>query len=424
MGERVLIVDDDEIAGGLSRDLLNESGFEAELLTVSREAIAAIKEKGYKLVILDILMPGIDGLTLCRKIKTDPELSSVKVVIVSGKTFKAEKERARQYGCDLFIEKPYNVDAFVRQVSEVSSRPAAPPAQPAEIESAKLVPASEAALQVTVWGCRSLSGPTPREVSRYGRRTSCVSVEAGNRLFIFDAGSGIAALGEELVKSGRRKEMWIFLTHFHPDHVEGLGTFACAHSPECTLHISGANEPDKSLQTLVQEAFESSMGTNSIEANIDLYEMLEESYEVLPGVLLSSFYANHPGTTLGFALETQGRKLVYCPDSELYGEAATALQDYDEKLSRLCKGADLLIHDGRYTVEDYLTLRNNGHSSFASVVDFAGLNAVKRLLLFHHDNQYSDADLNRIGGEAARMIAGRGYSLQCELAREGLKIGI
>ncbi len=420
MGQRVLIVDDDPIAGGLSRELLEDAGFAADLLTDSAGTLETLKEKAYEVAILDILMPGIDGITLCRKIKGDPETASVRVVIVSGKTYKIDKERALQAGADLFIEKPYKVESFARQIAEVACRPAPSPALEARIGTA-LIPAQQPALEVAVWGCRS-PGPAS-EASRYGRRTSCVSVEAGGRLFIFDAGSGIEDLGQELVKEGRHKELWLFLTHFHKDHVEGLGAFACLYG-DYALHIGGTPEPHQTLEGMLRELLESSQDPRPLTAPIDLYELREESYEVLPGVTLTSFYANHPGTTLGLVLETQGRKLAYCPDSELYGESATAMQDYDEKLGRLLKGADLLIHDGRYTVDDYLTLKSNGHSSFANAVDFAGLNEVKRLLLFHHDSQYSDPDLNRIAAEAARMISGRGYRLQCELAREGLRIGI
>jgi len=151
---------------------------------------------------------------------------------------------------------------------------------------------------------------------------------------------------------------------------------------------------------------------------------MEQTYEIAPGVAVTSFYANHPGTTLGFVLETKGRKIVYCPDSELYGERATALQDYDDRLSKICAGADLLIHDGCYTPEDYHTIRNSGHSSCLSAVHMAGRSGVKRLLLFHMESQYSDQVLDRMGVESARVIAEKGYALECALAREDFKIGI
>lgn len=417
---KILVVDDDKITGGLTSELLEDAGFETEHIDDGTRVMELLKEKGFSIVILDILMPGLDGLTICRRIKSDAQLQSVKVVMVSGKSFDLDKRRAIQYGADLFIEKPYKVETFAQLIVEVAGR-----AQAACAGAAKPTPPNAAAaLQLSIWGCRSL-GETLAPDSRYGRHTSCVCVESDEKLLIFDAGTGIEALGEKIIREGRHKDIWIFLTHFHKDHIEGLGKFACAHSKDYTLHIAGVREPDRELQELLEEAFEESMPEGrALEAEIQLYEMLEESYQVLPDALLTSFYANHPGNTLGFVLEMKGRKLVYCPDSELYGESATALQDYDEKLGKICAGADLLIHDGRYASEDYAQFKNSGHSSFASAVDLAGNNDVRRLLLFHLHDQYSDDKLELIEQQAIGMVAEKGYFLQCTLAREGLEIGL
>ncbi|OGR88487.1 MAG: hypothetical protein A3J74_07580 [Elusimicrobia bacterium RIFCSPHIGHO2_02_FULL_57_9] len=416
---KVLIVDDDKITGGLTSELLEDAGFETELMVDGAGIMEMLKEKSFSIVILDILMPGVDGLTICRRIKTDPDLNSIKVVIVSGKSFELDKRHATQYGADLFIEKPYKVETFAQAIAEVASRREA-----ASIKDLKPIPPSASPLQLSVWGCRSL-GAGAAENSRYGRHTSCVAVDAGEHLLIFDGGSGLESLGEKIIREGKHKELWLFLTHFHKDHIEGLGKFACAYSQDYTLHIAGVREPDREFQDLLEEAFAQTLPEDkTVEAETSLYEMLEESYEVVPDTLITSFYTNHPGNTLGFVLEMKGRKLVYCPDSELYGEAATALQDYDEKLGKICAGADLLIHDGRYSDEDYAKFKNSGHSPFSSTVDLAGNNDVKRLLLFHHHDQYSDEKLDLIEQQAAGLVAEKNYFLQCTLAREGLEMGV
>ena len=124
MGAKVLVVDDDHIAGGLSRDLLIEGGYDATLLTESLKAMDWIKRERPPLVILDILMPGVDGLTLCHQISSEPTLKDIKVIIISGKSFQSDKDRARKYGAILFIEKPYNVEGFLGQIQEVMGRTA------------------------------------------------------------------------------------------------------------------------------------------------------------------------------------------------------------------------------------------------------------------------------------------------------------
>jgi phosphoribosyl 1,2-cyclic phosphodiesterase len=278
---------------------------------------------------------------------------------------------------------------------------------------------------MTVWGCRSLSSFKGGETSRYGRNTSCVSLEIAGQIIILDAGSGIVPMGREIIKNNRYKDLWIFLTHFHQDHLEGLADFAPAYAAGYKLNISGANDPDQALQDRVQRIFETAPPElGALQAELQLFEMREETYEVIPGVQVSPFFANHPGTTLGFVIESEGRRFAYSPDAEIYGEQGTAMQDYDERLGRLIQGVDLLIHDGRYLDSDYQTRKNNGHSSWANTVNLAGRNGVKRLVLFHHDDAYSDTVLDRIEADAQKLVAQKGFKMQVVLAREALKIGI
>ncbi len=421
MPAQIIIVDDDPLVGGLTLELLTDAGYSARLIQDSLKAQDIIKAEKPALVILDILMPGLDGLTLLHRLKSDPETQAIRAIIVSGKSFEAEKQRAAQYGAEAFIEKPYDVEQFAQKVNELMKKEgvepkkiARPPSEPAP------VPRTE--IKAVVWGCRSTSSAVSPVVTRYGKHTSCVSVETPSHIFVFDAGSGISLLGNELMKSGKHKEIWLFLTHFHHDHVEGLAGFPCAREKDYTLHISGASDPDKSLEQSLKAALEPGFGNEMPAAQIELYELMEQTYEILPGVRLSAFYANHPGTTLAYVLQTDGRKIVYCPDSELYGEYATALQDYDEKIGAVCRGADLLFHDGRYTAEDYKKNRNTGHSSFLAAVDFAGKNLIKALVLVHQDDSYADAVLDQMGKDAQARADEHGYKLKVVLGREGLRI--
>jgi ribonuclease BN (tRNA processing enzyme) len=340
---------------------------------------------------------------------------------VSGKSFEAEKQRAAQYGAEAFIEKPYDVELFAQKVNEIMAKQGVEPQKTARPPSAP-APAARTDLKAVVWGCRSSSSAMSPVVAKYGKHTSCVSIETPSHIFVFDAGSGLSLLCNELMKNWKHKELWMFLTHFHHDHVEGLAGFPCARDKDFTLHISGASDPDKSLEQSIQAAFEPGFGAEVPPAKVELYELIEQTYEILPGVRLSAFYANHPGTTLGYVLQAEGRKIVYCPDSELYGEYATALQDYDEKIGAVCRGADLMFHDGRYTAEDYKTHRNTGHSSFVAAVDFAGKNLVKALVLVHQDDSYADGALDQMGKDAQARADERGYKLKVVLGREGLRI--
>ncbi len=247
MAPQIIIVDDDPLVGGLTLELLTDAGYSARLIQDSLKAQDAIKAEKPSLIILDILMPGLDGLTLLHRLKSDPETEPIRAIIVSGKSFEAEKQRAAQYGAEAFIEKPYDVDEFAKKVKELMDKQGVAPQKTARPPSAP-APSARTEIKAVVWGCRSTSSAVSPVVVKYGKHTSCVSVETPSHMFIFDAGSGISLLGNELMKSGKHKELWMFLTHFHHDHIEGLAGFPCRREKDYTLHISGASDPDKPLE--------------------------------------------------------------------------------------------------------------------------------------------------------------------------------
>jgi CheY-like chemotaxis protein len=420
MAVQIIVVDDDPIVGSLTLELLLDAGFTAQWVSDSLKAVDVIKAQKPSLVVLDILMPGLDGLTLLHRLKSDPETSSIKAIVVSGKSFEPDRVRALQYGAECFIEKPYDVEQFAKKVTGLlGSQGHAPSQQP----RAALPPvASRAEVTAAVWGFRSKPGERAPLTPKYGKNTPCVSVETPKNLFIFDAGSGLAVLGDEVARAKKHAEAWLFLTGFAPSRIEGLPAFAGLRDSAFTLHISGASDPDKPLDDALRAVLDPAFGAEPPKASLELYELMEQTYEILPGVRLTAFYANHPGTTLGFVLQTEGRKIAYCPASEIYGEFGTALQDYDEKLGGLVRGCDVLFHDGRYNEEDYKANRNKGHSSFVAAVDFAGKNKIKQLVLMHQDDAYGDIVLDKMGEDAEARAKQKGFDLKVLMAREGLRL--
>jgi ribonuclease BN (tRNA processing enzyme)/ActR/RegA family two-component response regulator len=419
------------MVGELSRDLLTDAGYTVTLVQDSMQAIPTIKAEMPRLIVTDIMMPGITGMDICKAVKSDRALKHIKIIVVSGKSYDVEKQRAFQFGADFFLQKPYNVDTFsatVKSILEGSSANAAPPpAAPVapdiirEDEAVQISDLQAGQIRVTVWGARGLPHVMPNSASRYGRQTSCVSVETKDHLFVMDAGTGIVELGKEIVAKKRYyKDIWICLTHFHLDHILGLGRFAPLYDPNFSIHLIGANDPEKSLKEVAQATFYSSFSLTKQppKAKIDIYEILEDNYELFPGVKLSSMYANHPTSTMIYVLDMLGKRITYSPDSEIWGDA-TAFQDYDEKLGGFVKGSDILIHDAVYTDKDYETRKHEGHSGLSVVVDFAAEKAEARdLVLFHAHPDYSDEDLDKMLADAKARAAAKGFTVECHLPSE------
>ena len=119
----VIVVDDDPLAGGLMTDVLEEAGYTVQWINESAKAIAAIKAGMPRLVVLDILMPGIDGMTLLKTIKEDPQIKDIKCVMVSGKAFQADQDRALRMGASGFITKPYSPDTVAKSIANLVGPP-------------------------------------------------------------------------------------------------------------------------------------------------------------------------------------------------------------------------------------------------------------------------------------------------------------
>ena len=426
----IIIIDDDPMVGELSRDLLTDEGYTVVLVQNSNEAIPAIKANMPKLIVTDIMMPGISGMDICKSVKSDPALKHIKIIVVSGKSYQVEHQRAFQFGADFFLQKPYNVETFSKTVKSImdgsggAKAPAAPVKTDILQEDTGPIQTSDMAqgqLRVTLWGARGFPSVVPNTASRHGRQTACVSVETASSLLIFDAGTGIVPLGAEIMaKKTYYKDIWIFITHFHLGNILGLANFQPIYDPAFSIHLIGANDPEKSLKEVAQATFYSSfsMTKRPPKAKIDIYEVLEDNYELMPGVKLSCMYANHPTSTMVYALEHLGKKIVYAPDSEIWGDA-TAFQDYDERLAVFSKNADLFIHDCMLSDADYEIHKHEGHSGLSVVTDFAAEKALARdLILTHLNPDYTDEELDKMLRDAQTRIQTKGYALNCHLATE------
>ncbi len=102
----VLVVDDNLEQANITKLLIEQKGFSAQFATDSRAALEKIKEKRPRLVILDLMMPEIDGLRLCKMIKENPLTANTRIIIYSGKLYESDRRKALALGADLFLTKP------------------------------------------------------------------------------------------------------------------------------------------------------------------------------------------------------------------------------------------------------------------------------------------------------------------------------
>ncbi|HUS28254.1 MAG TPA: response regulator [Kofleriaceae bacterium] len=112
MGERVLIVDDNPTNLKLVAYLVKAQGYEVATAGDADAALASINESRPQLILMDLQLPGIDGLELTRRLKADPTTHDIKIVALTAYAMKGDHEKALEAGCDDYVTKPIDTRAL------------------------------------------------------------------------------------------------------------------------------------------------------------------------------------------------------------------------------------------------------------------------------------------------------------------------
>lgn len=280
-------------------------------------------------------------------------------------------------------------------------------------------------MHARIWGCRgSLAAPGPQTV-RYGGNTPCVEVRLRDgTLLVLDAGTGIRPLGVQLAPALPRR-IHLLLTHLHLDHLQGLGFFPPLWNPEVEVHVWGPPSPVHSLEARIEKYLSPPLfpvRLSELSSRVAFHDVPEEPWRI-GGARVTAEPVAHQGPTVGYRIEENGHALAYIPDHEpARGRDLAELQPEWISGCGVAEGADVLLHDAQYTEEEYAERVGWGHSSIPQAVTFARLAGARHLVLFHHDPQHSDEELESLLGLATRLWGNSGAPPA--LAREGMEIAL
>jgi CheY-like chemotaxis protein len=118
MPKRILVVDDDEMVLMALNELLKPEGYEVDAVGSGAEALEHLEKHTYNLLMLDIIMPEMNGFELCRKIRQKEALQETPIVFLTAKSREEDREEGIEAGANLFLSKPISPDKLLEIVSD------------------------------------------------------------------------------------------------------------------------------------------------------------------------------------------------------------------------------------------------------------------------------------------------------------------
>jgi phosphoribosyl 1,2-cyclic phosphodiesterase len=281
-------------------------------------------------------------------------------------------------------------------------------------------------MDVTIYGVRgSIPAPGPSTI-RYGGNTVSVGVRLadGTRL-VLDAGTGIRNFGKDLMAEGLDEPVHFLLTHRHYDHIIGLPFFEPIYRAGFRLVVYPLRSelPERRRpRAEIFDGIQTPAKLDDLPSTIEFRMAQDEVWEI-GSARVRRIDLNHPGGAQGFRIDDgDGGSLSYLTDNEL--NPPGNLASTPEQQAAFAKGSGLLIADSQYLPEDLPAKRGWGHSTVPEVLALGRAAGPLTQLLFHHDPDRSDADLDAIGEQARRFAESESTRGPVLVAREGMRFRV
>lgn len=123
----VLVVDDDPLILEVLRTVLDLEDLEVTTATDGESALALLASRRPQVVVLDVMMPGMDGLEVCRRIKGDPSTVDLPVVLLTARDRAEDRAAGEAAGCDAYLTKPFSPLHLIEVIGEVEASPPVAP---------------------------------------------------------------------------------------------------------------------------------------------------------------------------------------------------------------------------------------------------------------------------------------------------------
>jgi two-component system cell cycle response regulator DivK len=118
MNRRILVVEDHEDNRRILRDLLSSRGYDLVEAEDGEQALAMAEDRRPALILMDVQIPLLDGYEVTRRLKANPEMSAIPIIVVTSYALSGDESKARAAGCNAYVSKPYSARRLLAKIQE------------------------------------------------------------------------------------------------------------------------------------------------------------------------------------------------------------------------------------------------------------------------------------------------------------------
>ena len=269
-------------------------------------------------------------------------------------------------------------------------------------------------MEITCWGSRGSIPVSGKAYLKYGGDTTSLEIRSkSGDIIAVDAGTGIRRFGNKLADERKVSTVNFIFTHAHWDHLMGFPFFKPLYSIRSRFHMHGCpfhSQFVESILSTVMAPPNFPVKYDDVKAQMTYESACPQKFEI-GSVTVTPIPISHPNGGSGYKFSEDGKTFVFLTDNELgYSHpGGMKFRDYVE----FAAGADLLIHDSEYTPEEYKTFIEWGHSVYSDVLQLAREAGVKKLGLFHINQERTDEQMDDMVDACRQYIAEKDLKLEC-----------
>lgn len=206
------------------------------------------------------------------------------------------------------------------------------------------------------------------------------------------------------------------------DHIIGFPFFAPIYDKKTHIRVMGCSFSSDPVREIVAKTMQPPgfpVKFEEIAVRFEFDSVCSAGCKI--GTLfLKPIELSHPNHGLGYKFTEAGRTFVFLTDNELGFKHPDGMDFAD--YAKFSEGADLLVHDADYTENEYPRRKTWGHSTYRQAIDLAINAGVKSLGLFHHNQERTDPEMEKILADCRKIIKKAGSKLDCFAVKEGQEV--